>query len=89
MRVPGVTVRDLGTMHSGLVSFTIDRWSPTDVKAMLAQRRINVGVNGIEYTPLDMHARCLSSVVRVSISHLNTVNELDELAEAIAGLISN
>jgi selenocysteine lyase/cysteine desulfurase len=89
MRVPGVTVRDLGTMHSGLVSFTIDRWSPTDVKAMLARRRINVGVNGIEYTPLDMHARCLSSVVRVSISHLNTVNELDELAEAIAGLISN
>jgi selenocysteine lyase/cysteine desulfurase len=45
-----------------------------------------VGANGVSYTPFDMSARGLTGIVRASVSHLNTEDEIDRLAAAVAAL---
>lgn len=81
--LPAVTLRDLGTDHSGLVSFTINGIDVQEVRARLATRRIAVGANGPAYTPLDMRARDLPGVIRASVSYLNTEDELERLVTAV------
>ena len=83
---PGVTLRDLGTQRSGLVSFTVDGMAAQDVRQQLARQHVVVGANGIPYTPFDMSARGLTGIVRASVSHLNTRDEIDRLAAAVATL---
>ena len=59
-----------------------------DIRANLelARQQIVVGANGISYTPFDMSARGLTGIVRASISHLNTEDEIDRLVAAVAAL---
>ena len=84
--MPGVTLRDLGTQRSGLVSFTVDAMAAHDVRQQLARRHVIVGANGVSYTPFDMTARGLQGIVRASVSHLNTEDEIDRLAHAVNAL---
>lgn len=79
-----VTVRDLGTDLSGIVSFTIDGMPSSEVRAALAERQIAIGANGVPYTPLDMTARRLDQIARASVSYLNTSSEVALLSEAVA-----
>jgi cysteine desulfurase / selenocysteine lyase len=81
--VAGVQLHDLGTERSGLVSFTVEGLGAQEVRARLAAGRINVGANGIPYTPLDMSARKLTEIVRASVSYLNTEGEIDRLVAAV------
>ncbi len=83
---PGVTLRDLGTQRSGLVSFTVDGMAAQDVRQQLARQHIIVGANGVSYTPFDMTARGLQGIVRASVSHLNTEDEIQGLAAAVGWL---
>ncbi len=83
---PGVTVHDLGTQRSGLVSFTVAGRDATDVGNRLAAHGIAVGVNGQPYTPLDMAERGLQHIVRASVSYLNTEAEIDRLTAEVAAL---
>lgn len=84
--IPGVTVRDLGAEHSGLVSFTVDGIAAGAVKDALAEQGITIGANGVPYTPLDMAARNLGEIARASVSYLNTADEIDRLCAAVAGV---
>lgn len=79
--IPGLTLRDLGAAHrqSALIAFTLEGWDSLELKQALAARRINIGANGIAYTPLDMHARGLHSIARVAVSYFNTEEEIDGL----------
>jgi cysteine desulfurase / selenocysteine lyase len=77
--VPNVQLQDIGTQHSGLISFTTSRLKPMELKEALAKEHINIGANGIAYTPLDMRARQLDAIARVSISYLNTENDIHRL----------
>jgi selenocysteine lyase/cysteine desulfurase len=82
-QIRGVTVRDQGTRRAGLVSFTIDGLGAADVQHRLAAAGITVGANGVAYTPLDMRARDLREIVRMSVSYLTTD---DEIAQALAAV---
>lgn len=85
--VAGVTVRDESEgPRSGLVSFTVEGLSAPDVQAALARQGIRVGANGVPYTPWDMQARNLNSIVRASLSYLNSETDLDKLANALTHL---
>ncbi|MCO6179782.1 aminotransferase class V-fold PLP-dependent enzyme [Ciceribacter sp. RN22] len=84
--IPKVTVRDLGSQLSGIVSFTVEGIAPTQVRAALAERGIAIGANGVPYTPLDMAARGLDQIARASVSHLNTISEIALLSEAVADI---
>jgi len=84
--IQGVTVRDLGTERSGVVSFTVDGLGAQEVRTRLAAAQITVGANGVPYTPLDMRARGLTDIVRASVSYFNTEEEIDRLTAAVRGL---
>ncbi|PMX01466.1 aminotransferase [Pseudomonas sp. FW215-R2] len=86
--IPGLTLLDLGSANeqSGLIAFTLDGWDCVALKQALAERRINIGANGVAYTPLDMQARGLNSIARVSVSYLNTAEEIDILLTNLAEL---
>ena len=79
-----VSVHDLGTQKSGLVSFTVAGIGALDVRAKLAAEQISVGANGIAYTPLDMRARGLNEIVRASVSYFNTEDEIARIIAAVA-----
>ena len=81
--IPGVTVRDLGTKQSGLVSFTVEGISASVVRSKLAEKSISIGANGVPYTPFDMTARGLQEIARASISYYNTAGEVEDLVDAV------
>lgn len=81
--IPGVTVRDLGTKQSGLVSFTVEGISASVVRSKLAEKSISIGANGVPYTPFDMTARGLQEIARASVSYYNTAGEVEDLVDAV------
>ncbi|NCE93898.1 aminotransferase class V-fold PLP-dependent enzyme [Pseudomonas sp. L13] len=85
-QIPGITLHDLGSTHSGLIAFNLAGWDSFELKQRLGLKRINIGANGVAYTPLDMQARGLSSVARISASPLNTDDEIELLAKALREL---
>jgi len=79
-KLPGVTVRDLGEVRCGIVSFSVEGKNPEDIKRRLGQARINVSVSPMRYTLLDMEQRRLfEGVVRASVHYYNTEDEIARL----------
>lgn len=85
-QIPGISLHDLGNTHSGLIAFNLVGWDSFELKHRLGLKRINIGANGVAYTPLDMQARGLSSVARISVSPLNTDDEIELLVKALREL---
>ena len=85
-QIPGITLHDLGRTHSGLIAFNLAGWDSFELKQRLGVKRINIGANGVAYTPLDMQARGLSSVARISVSPLNTDDDIELLVKALREL---
>ena len=85
-QIPGITLHDLGSTHSGLIAFNLAGWDSFELKQRLGLKRINIGANGVAYTPLDMQARGLSSVARISVSPLNTDDDIELLVKALREL---
>ena len=85
-QIPGISLHDLGNTHSGLIAFNLAGWDSFELKQCLGSKRINIGANGVAYTPLDMQARGLSSVARISVSPLNTDDEIELLVKALREL---
>jgi selenocysteine lyase/cysteine desulfurase len=84
--IPGVTLQDLGSQQTGIVSFTLKGWEAEEVRLELARRQVTVGANGVAYTPFDMEARGLTSIIRASLSYLNTEDELADLTAHVHDL---
>lgn len=85
-RLPGVTVHDLGTIRTGLVSFAVDGVAPQALRQRLAAEGINLGANGRTYTPLDLIDRDLGDLMRLSPSYYNTEDEIDRAVDAVGRL---
>lgn len=85
-QIPGISLHDLGNTHSGLIAFNLAGWDSFELKQRLGLKRINIGANGVAYTPLDMQARGLSSVARISVSPLNTDDDIELLVKALREL---
>jgi selenocysteine lyase/cysteine desulfurase len=79
----GVTVRDLGEVRCGIVTFTIDGADLDEVKRQLAERNINVTISRPPSTRLDMEARDIDGLVRASVHYYNTADEVQRFIEAI------
>lgn len=84
--LPGVTVRDLGVEHSGIVSFTVAGTAPVEVRDRLLGKDITVTVSHRGSTLLDMSARGLDSVVRASPHCFVSRDELDRFVGAVSAL---
>lgn len=84
--IPGVDVRDRGTQHAGIVSFTVDGLEPVQVRDRLAAEAITVTVSFRGSTLLDMSARELNSVVRASPHCFVSFEDLDRLVRSVRAL---
>ncbi|MFE3543529.1 aminotransferase class V-fold PLP-dependent enzyme [Nocardia sp. NPDC059177] len=82
--LPGVTVRDLGTEYSGIVSFTVDGLDPVQVRDRLAEHAVTVTVSHASSTLLDMTGRGLPAVVRASPHCFVSPADLDRFVAALA-----
>jgi selenocysteine lyase/cysteine desulfurase len=74
--LPGVTVRDLGKVRSGIVTFTKEGEQPRDIQARLRAARIGVSVSGKSSAQLDFGRRGLTQVARASVHYFNTEDEI-------------
>lgn len=81
--IDGVTLRDLGTDRSALVSFTLDPGHHQAALASLAQDQIIIGGNGVAYTPHDMQARGLDTILRVSPHCYTDDQDIDRLITSL------
>jgi selenocysteine lyase/cysteine desulfurase len=90
--LPGVTVRDLGAVKGGIVTFDVAGVASEEVVRRLLEKRINTSVSSVFSTRYDMERRGLSELVRASVSYLTTDDEIDllvgTLADELAGLRS-
>jgi selenocysteine lyase/cysteine desulfurase len=84
--IPGVTLHDLGSRKSGLVTFSVAGRAAEEIKAGLAARDIAVSVSGRSSTYLDMSRRGLTEIVRASPHYFVTEAQLDDAAAAVAAL---
>jgi len=84
--IPGVSLHDLGTLQSGLIAFNLAGWDAFELKRQLGLKRINIGANGVAYTPLDMQARGLTSIARISVSPFNNERDIELLIAALEEL---
>ena len=82
--IRGVTVTDRGTVLGGLVTFTVDGITASEMAADLARHAVNVSTSTRSSAVLDMDRRGLDEVVRASVHYYNTEDELDELASHVA-----
>ncbi|OEK03958.1 aminotransferase class V-fold PLP-dependent enzyme [Roseivirga misakiensis] len=85
-KIEGVRIHDIGTVRSGIVSFTVDGKSADEVKTLLLAQNINVSWNGVPNTFLDMTARGLKEVIRASVHYYNTEEEIETFLAAIQKL---
>ncbi|MEU4807965.1 aminotransferase class V-fold PLP-dependent enzyme [Nocardia fluminea] len=84
--LPGVTVRDLGTEHSGIVSFTVAGHDPEQLRDRLAEHAITVTVSHAGSTLLDMSERTLPAVLRASPHYFVSPADLDRFVATLAEL---
>ncbi len=83
--IPGVTVRDLGEVKGGIVTFEIDGFDPKSASRQLREQwKINTSGSGISDTRFDMESRGIQRVVRSSTHYFTTDEEIELLASAVA-----
>lgn len=82
--IPGVTIRDLGAVQGGIVTFTHDRLAPDVIARRLVSRKINVTSSTVMSTRFDMEARGLPALTRASVHYLTTDEEIETLTGELA-----
>jgi selenocysteine lyase/cysteine desulfurase len=82
-KIKGVTVRDLGRVRSGIVTFTCDGHSPGEVMQRLKANGIAVRTVERSSARIDMEQRGLDELVRASVHYYNTEAEIERLCDAI------
>ncbi|GMQ93241.1 MAG: aminotransferase class V-fold PLP-dependent enzyme [Acidimicrobiia bacterium] len=81
--IDGVTVRDLGAVKGGIVTFEVEGRQVLEVRELLFERSINVSTATPLHAPVDMHERQIEGLVRASFHAFNTEEEVESLIEAI------
>jgi cysteine desulfurase / selenocysteine lyase len=88
-QMPEVQVHDLGLRKCGIVTFTIDGWTPQAIRGKLAGQKMNVSVSSTASTRLDMDQRGLASVVRASVHYYNTEDEIERFCDFVTRMIGS
>lgn len=83
--IPGVMVRDRGTVHSGIVTLRVD--DAAGVVAGLRARGINTSLSTPDYSRIDFGRDQATGLVRISPHAYNTEDEVDQAIAAVAELV--
>lgn len=84
--IDGVTVRDLGAVQGGIVTFDVSGRAAAEVKAALREATINVSTPRSASSPVDTHRRGLDGLVRASVHAYNDEAEVDRFLGVVAEL---
>lgn len=79
----GARIRDAGTQHCGIVSFTIEGLDPGPTVLALRAKGISIGTSQPFSTRLDAEARNLPTVFRIAPHYYNTETEIERCVEAL------
>jgi cysteine desulfurase / selenocysteine lyase len=85
-QVKGVTVRDLGRVRCGIVTFTCNGHSPEEVMQRLKANGIAVRTIERASARIDMEQRGLDELVRASVHYYNTEAEIERLCAALRAI---
>lgn len=83
LRELGAAVHDLGRQQGAIVTFTIPERDPEEIAATLRGENIHVWTCSANSARLDMEARGLLKVVRVSPHYYNSEDEIERLLEIL------
>jgi len=84
--LPGVTLRDLGEVQCGIVTFTVAGREPEEIQQLLGALGINVTVSTLFSTRLDMEKRDIQNLVRASVHYYNSEDEVERFCKTLAGI---
>jgi cysteine desulfurase / selenocysteine lyase len=84
--IPRVTVQDTAPNRCGIVTFTVDGIPPSEVVAKAAENDASISASSATWATLDMTAKSLTQVVRVSAHYYNTADELARVLDALQTL---
>lgn len=84
--IPGVEVRDIGSVQGAIVTFSVEGHEAGEVKATLRDDAVNVSTVTPFSARYDMEARGLPNLVRASVHYYNTEDEIDRLVGVVAGI---
>lgn len=84
--IPGVTVQDRGSRLCGIVTFTMDRLAPSDLRDRLRAEGINIWAPGAISGRLDLEEKGLEQVARASVHYYNTESEIERFCAVLGGL---
>jgi cysteine desulfurase / selenocysteine lyase len=84
--VEGLTVRDLGRVRCGIVTFTCEGHSAGEVMQWLQTNGIAVRTTERSATLIDMEQRNLHELVRASVHYYNTEWEIERLCQALGAM---
>jgi cysteine desulfurase/selenocysteine lyase len=85
-QVKGVTVRDLGRIRCGIVTFTCNGHSAGEVMQRLKANGIAVRTVERASARIDMEQRGLDELVRASVHYYNTEAEIERLCAAVRAI---
>ncbi|MBA2453467.1 MAG: aminotransferase class V-fold PLP-dependent enzyme [Chloroflexia bacterium] len=86
--IPGVTLRDLGEVRCGIVTFDVAGRDVAEIKAALEGQNINVTASRPPSTRLDMEARGIAGLVRASVHYYNSEDEVSRFCEVLEGIVA-
>ncbi|HEY5135267.1 MAG TPA: aminotransferase class V-fold PLP-dependent enzyme [Candidatus Nanopelagicales bacterium] len=86
--VPGVVVRDRGTVRTGIVTFSVEGREPVDVVRRIKERGVNVSHSPREYAVRDFDALGVTGLVRVSPHVYTDDSDLEALMHAVRAAVS-
>jgi selenocysteine lyase/cysteine desulfurase len=84
--MPWARVMDRGAERCAIVTVEVRGWDADELKLRLRERGINTSASRREHGVLDMDAKGVASVLRISPHYYNTEEELDAVVEALAEL---
>ena len=85
--IPGAQIRDTGSQHCAIVSFSIEGLDPVKAVATLRKQNLSIGTTEPDSTRLDAEARELPIIMRAAPHYYNTDEEIDLLISSLVKLM--
>ena len=86
--VDGATVRDVGRVRGGIVTFDLTEQDAHALKKRLREMAINVSVSVPNSTLLDARSRSLPPMIRASVHYYNSEEEIERFVGSLRDLVA-